>query len=169
MIKNAWYALGLSAELEGGKLEGMTVAGRPMVAWRDVDGGVHVLDGRCAHKRFPLAKGRLLEDGNLECGYHGFRFDGCGRCVGIPALEGTQARLERPGFVDVEAWTNPEPTSFPTDADLVDFLETVCLRQHVATLAPGERHAFAERAAAAMEVPVIDYVRLNIVARRAAA
>jgi hypothetical protein len=35
-------------------------------------------------------------------------------------------------------------------------LETVCLREH----------AFAERVAAALPEPVIDYVRLNIVARR---
>lgn len=95
MIKNTWYVIGLGAELEAGKLAGMTVAGRPMVAWRGAGGDVHVLDGRCVHKRFPLAKGRLLDDGSLECAYHGFRFDGCGHCVGIPALAGTHARLDR--------------------------------------------------------------------------
>ncbi|MGH9086529.1 MAG: Rieske 2Fe-2S domain-containing protein [Acidimicrobiales bacterium] len=99
MIRNTWYAVGLSGELVTARLSGMTVAGRPMVAWRDRDGGVHVLDGRCAHKRFPLAKGRLLDDGSLECAYHGFRYDGCGRCVGIPALEGTAARFDRMGGV----------------------------------------------------------------------
>lgn len=100
MIRSTWYAAGLAGELEAGNLAGLTVAGRPMVAWRDrEEGAVHVLDGRCAHKRFPLAKGRLLDDGSLECAYHGFRFDGCGRCVGVPALEATAARLDRIGGV----------------------------------------------------------------------
>lgn len=99
MIRNTWYAVGLSGELAPSELHGMTVAGRPLVAWRDAGGQVHALDGRCIHKRFPLAKGRLLEDGSLECAYHGFRFDGCGQCVGIPALQGSAARLERIGGV----------------------------------------------------------------------
>lgn len=95
MIRNSWYAAGLSAELPSGDLRGMTVAGRPLVVWRDAGGDVRCLDGRCIHKRFPLAKGRLLEDGSLQCAYHGFRFDGCGRCVGVPALDATGARLDR--------------------------------------------------------------------------
>lgn len=81
--------------------------------------------------------------------------------------EETAERLERCGFCEIEVFTNPEPTSFPTESDLVDFLEAVCLREHLATLDEAERRRFAERVAAAMDVPVIDYVRLNIVARRA--
>jgi len=95
MIRNTWYVVGLSGELAQRHLHGMTVVGRPLVVWRDAGGSAHALDGRCIHKRFPLAKGRLLDDGSLECAYHGFRFDGCGHCIGIPALEGSAARLER--------------------------------------------------------------------------
>ena len=78
----------------------------------------------------------------------------------------TLRRLDRAGFVDVDVWTNPEPTSFDDPAELADFLSTVILREHLATLAPDERRTFVERVAAAMGEPVIDYVRLNIVARR---
>jgi hypothetical protein len=35
----------------------------------------------------------------------------------------------------------------------------------LATLDPQQQRAFAERVAAAMPVPTLDYVRLNIVAR----
>ncbi len=80
--------------------------------------------------------------------------------------EETTARLRRAGFTDARVWTHPQPTSFPAGAPLADFLETVCLREHLATLPEGERREFAERVAAAMPAPVIDYVRLNIVARR---
>ncbi len=81
--------------------------------------------------------------------------------------EDTQRRLELAGFVDIQTWSHPEPTPFPTSTTLADFLETVCLREHLATLPPERRRGFAEQVAAAMPESLIDYVRLNIVARRA--
>ncbi len=83
--------------------------------------------------------------------------------------EETAERLAQAGFVDIQTWCHPEPVRFPEGDGLTPFLETVCLREHLATLPPEERHAFAAAVAAAMPTPVIDYVRLNIVARRAPA
>lgn len=80
----------------------------------------------------------------------------------------TAERLERAGFVDVEVWTNPEPTPFDDGGQLADFLSTVILREHLAGLAPEARRPFVEQVAAAMPEPVVDYVRLNMVARRGA-
>lgn len=82
-IRNAWYVLGFSEEL-GTELSGSVIAGRPLVAWRANDGRVGAFDGRCRHKQFPLAEGRL-RDGVLECGYHGWCYDETGRCVSIPS------------------------------------------------------------------------------------
>jgi trans-aconitate 2-methyltransferase len=81
--------------------------------------------------------------------------------------EETAERLTGAGFVDVETWCHPEPVPFPEGEGLTPFLETVCLREHLATLPAEERHDFAAAVAAAMPAPVIDYVRLNMVARRA--
>ena len=80
------------------------------------------------------------------------------------APEETASRLERAGFAGVEVWCNNEEVTFSTRTGLVEFLETVCLREHLATMAPAERHPFAARVAEAMPAPAIDYVRLNIVA-----
>jgi trans-aconitate 2-methyltransferase len=80
--------------------------------------------------------------------------------------EDTSARLERAGFVDASVWTNPEPTPFDDPDRLADFLGTVILREHVATLAQAERRPFLDAVVAAMPEPVVDYVRLNIVATR---
>jgi trans-aconitate 2-methyltransferase len=82
------------------------------------------------------------------------------------SAEETTARLARAGFTGVRVWTHPEPTPFPAGGPFADFLETVCLREHLATLPPAQRRPFAERVAAALPEPVIDYVRLNIIARR---
>jgi trans-aconitate 2-methyltransferase len=78
----------------------------------------------------------------------------------------TRHRLERAGFDHVEVWTHPEPTRLAPGEELETYLETVCLRTHVAGMSAGQRAQFLEAVAAAMPEPVIDYVRLNINARR---
>ena len=93
MIRNAWYTLGFSGEFPTGELTAHRVVGRPIVAWRTQGGEVAALDARCAHKRFPLWEGRLLEGDRLECAYHGFCYDATGRCVAIPALAARAQRI----------------------------------------------------------------------------
>lgn len=80
--------------------------------------------------------------------------------------EDTVTRLGRAGFVEVDVWTNPEPTRFDDPDRLAEFLGTVILREHVASLPQSERRPFVEAVVASMPEPVVDYVRLNIVARR---
>jgi trans-aconitate 2-methyltransferase len=80
--------------------------------------------------------------------------------------EDTGRRLEAAGFTDIEVWTHPEPT--PIDpAELETYLETVCLRTHVAAMTAPERASFLGAVIDEMDEPVIDYLRLNMVARRA--
>ncbi len=79
--------------------------------------------------------------------------------------EDTRRRLEESGFTDIEVWTHPEPT--PIDpAEIETYLETVCLRAMVAPMGPEERTAFLGAVVAELGEPVIDYLRLNIEARR---
>lgn len=85
VIANCWYVAGLSADFPSEKLSGHVFAKRPVVMWRTRDGEVVAYDDRCAHKRFPLSRGRLMPDGTLECAYHGLRYDTSGRCVKIPS------------------------------------------------------------------------------------
>jgi len=55
------------------------------VLWRDTSGAYHCLHDRCPHRAAALSIGRI-EGGNLECRYHGWQFDGAGKCVEIPQL-----------------------------------------------------------------------------------
>ena len=86
--------------------------------------------------------------------------------------EATRARLEAAGFDDVEVWMHDEPTGFGSVAELARYLKTVVLGRHVEALPEGEDgSAFAGRVAAHLgeEGPfMVDYVRLNMLARRAA-
>lgn len=82
--------------------------------------------------------------------------------------EETAARLRRAGFVDVQVWSHPQPTPFPDPEGLADFLEAVCLHEHLATLPAERRRGFVEEVAARMPGRTLDYVRLNMLARRPA-
>ncbi|WP_428416302.1 Rieske 2Fe-2S domain-containing protein [Methylibium sp.] len=89
LIRNLWYVAGTSDEFAPGQLVGQTIVGLPLVLWRPAAGGeVVAFDGRCCHKRMPLAAGKLLADGTLECAYHGLCFDSAGQCVKIPSQPG---------------------------------------------------------------------------------
>lgn len=79
----------------------------------------------------------------------------------------TTERLVASGFIDVEAWLSDELTRFEAGEPFETFLETVCLRQHLARLPAEERADFVSTVAARMPASELDYVRLNIVARRA--
>lgn len=84
-VRNTWYPIGFSTEFATDGLQGHKVAGRPVVAWRDREGRVVAFDDRCCHKRFPLSDSKLLDNGQLECAYHGLCYDSSGRCVKIPS------------------------------------------------------------------------------------
>ncbi len=80
--------------------------------------------------------------------------------------EVTRERLLAAGFEDVRVWTHEEPTRFDDDAQLLDFLESVCFGEAVAAMDEDARRAVLHAVVDAMPEPVIDYVRLNMVATR---
>jgi len=80
--------------------------------------------------------------------------------------EETVARMEAAGFVDVQAWLHEEPTFIEPGEPMETFLATVILRAHLDRLPEAERAGFVRRVAERLPGPEIDYVRLNLVARR---
>jgi phthalate 4,5-dioxygenase oxygenase subunit len=64
------------------------VLGEKLVAFRDSNGQVGLVDAFCPHRGAPLFFGRNEEAG-LRCVYHGWKFDVAGACVDLPsAAEG---------------------------------------------------------------------------------
>ena len=82
--------------------------------------------------------------------------------------EETRSRLERAGFDRIECWLHDEPTPIPRD-DLELYLRTICLGSVLGRIPEEERDDVLRRAAERLPDGVIDYVRLNIRARRATA
>ena len=82
-LRNYWYPIVQSEELDQGKPIGIQCLGENLVVWRDDRGFPAVLSDRCPHRSAKLSLGRVLE-GKLQCALHGLRFDSGGQCVLIP-------------------------------------------------------------------------------------
>jgi phenylpropionate dioxygenase-like ring-hydroxylating dioxygenase large terminal subunit len=92
----AWYPACTSEEVGVRRPRPLELMGAPLVVFRDGRGEASVLRDRCPHRNAPLSDGRV-RDGALECGYHGWRFDGTGACVAIPGLLDVGSVGERRG------------------------------------------------------------------------
>jgi trans-aconitate 2-methyltransferase len=75
----------------------------------------------------------------------------------------TEERLRRLGWVDVWTWSNPVIVR-PEDPQ--EYLGTVALGSHIERLDEPLRRPFIDEVLAELEEPVVDYMRLNILARR---
>ncbi|WP_244524863.1 Rieske 2Fe-2S domain-containing protein [Trujillonella endophytica] len=93
--------------------------GRAYVLVRLRPGGeVSAFPARCPHRLVPLTAATTV-DGTLQCPYHGWRFDGDGRCVDVPSLGPAgspppRADLTPPWAVEERhgwVWLAPERTA----------------------------------------------------------
>ncbi len=72
-------------EVPPGTLLGVEV-GEERICLANVDGEIYALADNCSHQEFPLSAG-LLEEDQLECAWHGARFDvTTGRALCLPAI-----------------------------------------------------------------------------------
>ena len=89
ILRNFWYLALAGARLPRGAMRTTRLAGEPLLLCRGADGGVFALRDICPHRGIPLSYGRF--DGHeVECCYHGWRFDRTGTCTRIPSLLSTQ-------------------------------------------------------------------------------
>jgi len=98
MYINFWYPICLSAELAGAAPVRARVLTLAFVAFRDGAGQARVLADTCVHRGGALHRGRVT-NGRLACPYHGWQFDGSGRCALIPSL-GPEAGIPARAKVD---------------------------------------------------------------------
>jgi phenylpropionate dioxygenase-like ring-hydroxylating dioxygenase large terminal subunit len=84
-LREMWYYALPAAQLKRGKMLKKTLLGEPLLLGRTSDGAVFALRDICPHRGVPLSDGHF--DGReIECCYHGWRFDRGGACTAIPSL-----------------------------------------------------------------------------------
>lgn len=91
VLRRFWHPVCTAAELDAsrrgdGAVIGVRLLGEAVVVARTADGLVALRD-RCLHRSTRLSVGWVCRS-TLQCAYHGWRWDGSGRCVEIPAMPG---------------------------------------------------------------------------------
>jgi phenylpropionate dioxygenase-like ring-hydroxylating dioxygenase large terminal subunit len=81
-LQNGWYAAAHSFEVTTSPLA-RTLLDEPVVIYRTAAGAATALQDRCPHRFAPLSLGKVQGE-ELECGYHGLRFNGAGVCSHNP-------------------------------------------------------------------------------------
>jgi phenylpropionate dioxygenase-like ring-hydroxylating dioxygenase large terminal subunit len=92
MYINFWYPVLRSEDLANDKPEKIKLLGLNFVAFRDEDGNACVLSDTCVHRGGSLggawSAGNVprIVNGCVVCPYHGWEFNGEGKCVNIPSI-----------------------------------------------------------------------------------
>ena len=86
-FRRFWQPVALVEELpepDGAPLR-VNIMGEQLVAFRDTEGRIGLLDGRCPHRGAEMFFGRNEECG-LRCVYHGWKFDVTGKAMDLPNI-----------------------------------------------------------------------------------
>src|SRR4051812_49319313 len=79
--------------------------GEQLIAFRDTQNRLGLIDEFCAHRGVSLWFGRNEECG-LRCPCHGWKYDVSGQCVDLPS-EGEAGAMRRGGKLKVSPWPPP--------------------------------------------------------------
>lgn len=97
-LRGYWHPVAYAAEVPDGRPHAVRLLGERLVLARLADGLACFRD-LCVHRATALSLG-WIDEGQLVCAYHGWRYEGSGRCTHIPALPAGRpipagARVER--------------------------------------------------------------------------
>lgn len=85
LMRQYWIPFLKSSDVVAdGATHRVRLLGEDLVAFRDTQGRVGLVDHACPHRGAPMVFGRNEEDG-LRCIYHGWKFGTDGRCQEMPA------------------------------------------------------------------------------------
>ncbi len=160
-----WYVLAES-DAVGRSPSSFTLNELPLVTFRDDEGHCAVLLDRCAHRNAPLSLGQVVGS-NLQCRYHGWQFDGQGRCREVPGLCGQSdhstrsvpsfACRESQGWLWVYSEPDVEPAEGPYEIPNADAPGYFTVRERIEM--PGPLDAVAENA---LDVPHTAFVHAGL-------
>lgn len=89
-LRDIWYHAAVSSSVPAGRLKSIMLCGEPVVLARGADGAAYALRDICPHRGIPLSDGRMVGC-EVECCYHGWKFNSTGQCTDIPSLTKDQA------------------------------------------------------------------------------
>jgi 5,5'-dehydrodivanillate O-demethylase len=126
LLRRYWHPIATLPELNQEPVLAVQVLGERLALYRTEAGDMGLVAERCPHRGASLAYG-IPEDDGLRCPYHGWKFDGGGRCMGQPAEPADSTfkhRVRIPAYPVQEmggliwAYLGPEPAPLLPRFDL---------------------------------------------------
>jgi phthalate 4,5-dioxygenase oxygenase subunit len=103
--------------------------GEKLIAFRDSEGRIGIIDEFCAHRGVSLWFGRNEECG-IRCPYHGWKYDVSGQCTELPSEpdeSGLRQRIKLKSYPAVEAggviWTYMGPPELQPASPSLEWVE----------------------------------------------
>ncbi|HEY7065341.1 MAG TPA: Rieske 2Fe-2S domain-containing protein [Chloroflexota bacterium] len=84
VLRQAWQPVALADGLAPGRAIPVRILNEDLTVYLGESGAPHVVAPRCAHRGTQLSTG-WVEGDCLRCFYHGWKYDGSGQCVEMPA------------------------------------------------------------------------------------
>ena len=84
LMRRYWQPIAAAGQLLERPVRPVRLLGEDLVLFRDPSGRLGLVGDRCAHRKVRLEYGYPVE-GGLRCPYHGWTYDGAGRCVAQPS------------------------------------------------------------------------------------
>lgn len=122
-LRDFWYIAAESRELKKGEVRGLELLGQWIVLFRDSSGRAVALEDRCLHRCARLSSGNCA-NGQLQCAYHGWTYDGEGRVVAIPSegeWKGKPRQARRFDVCEQDDYIYVRPGEAAQYADLTPF------------------------------------------------
>jgi 5,5'-dehydrodivanillate O-demethylase len=83
-MRQFWLAVDSSADLPVGRAKPIRIMGENYTLYRGASGKAQIIDERCPHRGAQMHLG-WVEDDDIRCIYHGWKFDCTGQCIEQPA------------------------------------------------------------------------------------
>ena len=96
-LRHFWHPVALESDVPADAPLGVRLLGERWLVAR-LGGRLVGMRDRCPHRLVPLSAGTIVDD-EVQCAYHGYRFDAAGRTTSIPALD-TGAAIPPKACVD---------------------------------------------------------------------
>ncbi|MGI4843433.1 MAG: Rieske 2Fe-2S domain-containing protein [Janthinobacterium lividum] len=98
LLRQFWQPVALAEDVAAGAAIPLLIMGEELTLYRGESGALHLVGGRCAHRRTLLHTGWVVGE-EIRCIYHGWQFDGSGGCTKRPAeANNGMPRTKIPGY-----------------------------------------------------------------------
>ena len=127
---NSWYVVGEGRKMTPDKPRKITLWSKDYVVWKTKEGQYYALQDICPHRGVALSSGNL-KNGELECPYHGYKYDENGVLKCVPGIffrpnekydVPKYAVVEKGGWIYLNTYELPRFATNETVSKLADYI-----------------------------------------------